>query len=87
MIISSHAHVHLYLPIPQRTSVRGTAMVGQPSPIILRVNLVARKARASLNGSPPADKVSIAVPSRSVCDVKVGQVHMVSLQDEVTIVE
>jgi hypothetical protein len=30
----------------------------------------------------PADKVSIAVPS-----MKVDQVHMVSLQDEVTIVE
>ncbi len=31
----------------------------------------------------PADKVSIA----GQCDVKVGQVHMVSLQNEVTIVE
>jgi len=33
----------------------------------------------------PADKVSIAVPP-SQCDVKTGQVHVVRLQDEVTII-
>ena len=33
----------------------------------------------------PADKVAIAIPGQ--CDVKVGQVHMVSLQNELTIVE
>ena len=33
----------------------------------------------------PADKVSIAVPP-SQCNVKIGQVHVVRLQDEVTII-
>ncbi len=33
----------------------------------------------------PEDKVSIAVPP-SQCNVKIGQVHVVRLQDEVTII-
>ena len=36
----------------------------------------------------PADKDSISEPSRPVCrDIKICQVHVVSLEDEVTIVE